>query len=167
MAKAMVKCLVCGQMFDRNSEPWIKQNRRYMHERCAGADDTQRKDKEELYTYIKHLFDVSEVPRKIILQINKMMRENENYTYSGIFKSLYYFYEVKGNNLEKANGGINIVPYIYEEARDYYYRIWDANQRNKAKILDQYRPQEIIIKIPPPEKRKYEKKKFSFLDEEE
>jgi hypothetical protein len=46
-----------------------------------------------------------------------------NYTYSGIHRSLEYFYEVKGNSLDKANGGIGIVPFVYQDAYNYYYSL--------------------------------------------
>ena len=167
MAKVMVKCPVCGQYFDRMSEPFVKEKRRYLHEACAQKKATVEKDKEDLYLYIQQLFDTQEVPVKVIQQINKLMKENKNYTYSGIFKSLYYFYTVKGNNVEKSNGGIGIVPYIYEEARNYYYNIWQANQKNSVKMLEQYKPKEVIIKIESPTREPHEKKMFSFLDEEE
>jgi hypothetical protein len=167
MAKAMVKCLVCGEYFDRNSEPFIQEGRRYLHASCAEKRIQIEKDKEDLYNYIKALFNVDSVPLKAEQQIKKMMKENKNYTYSGIFKSLYYFYDVKGNSLDRANGGIGIVPFVYEEAREYYYRIWQANQKNQVKILEQYRPQQIVIQIESPKKETRKKKQFSFLDKEE
>jgi hypothetical protein len=51
---------------------------------------------------------------------------NYNYTYSGILKALKYFYEIKGNSTEKANEGIGIVPYCYQDAYNYYFSIWVA-----------------------------------------
>jgi starvation-inducible outer membrane lipoprotein len=81
-------------------------------------------------------------------------------------KALAYFYEVKKNSTEKANGGIGIIPYVYNNAYNYYYNIWMANQTNNAKPIEQYQPQERVIKIPPPKRVEKKKKLFSFLDEE-
>lgn len=77
-----------------------------------------------------------------------------------------YFYDVKKNSTEKANGGIGIVPYVYQNAHEYYYKIWLANQQNKAKPVEQYQPQERVIVIPPPKRIEKKKKLFAFLDEE-
>ena len=48
-----------------------------------------------------------------------------------MLKALIYFYEVKGNSVEKANGGIGIIPWIYKDAYNYYYDLWMIKQRNK------------------------------------
>ena len=39
-----------------------------------------------------------------------------NFSYSGILRTLIYFYDIRGNTIEASNGGIGIVPYVYEEA---------------------------------------------------
>jgi hypothetical protein len=83
---------------------------------------------------------------------------------------LVYFYEIKGNSIEKANGGIGIVPYVYQNAFNYYYALWEAQQKieQKVPIIQEYVPKVVEIRIPNPE-RKVKKKRnlFSFLDEEE
>jgi hypothetical protein len=84
-----------------------------------------------------------------------------------MLKSLKYFYEVKKNDVSKAKGGIGIIPYIYQDAWNYYYHIWVANQSNQAKPVEQYQPQERVIKIPIPKRVEKKKKLFSFLEEEE
>ena len=75
----------------------------------------ENKDREELYDYIMKLFNISFVDPKIQKQIKKYIEEN-NYTYSGIKKALVYFFDIKGNSVEKANSGIGIVPYVYTQA---------------------------------------------------
>lgn len=44
-------------------------------------------------------------------------------TYKGIYLSLKYWYDVKKNGIERSNGGIGIVPYIYKEASAYWKQI--------------------------------------------
>jgi hypothetical protein len=58
------------------------------------------------------------------------------------------------------------VGYLYQEAFRYNYNIWLSQQKNEDKIIDEYKPKEIKIIIPIPERRPMIKKKFSFLDEE-
>ena len=126
----------------------------------------ENKDREELYDYIMKLFNISFVDPKIQKQIKKYIEEN-NYTYSGIKKALVYFFEIKGNSVEKANGGIGIVPYVYTQAYNYYYSLWLAQQKNEDKVVQEYIPKVKEIVIPIPEKNPRKRKLFSFLDDEE
>ena len=121
-------------------------------------------DKMQLEQYIIQLFHSDYVDPRIQKQIKSYI-ENYNFTYSGILKSLVYFYDVKKNPIEKANDGIGIVPWIYKQAFDYYYAIWLAQQKNEDKILEDYVPEEIEIVIPRPKPKPYRKHLFTFLDE--
>ena len=166
-----VKCYYCGQVFDRDKVPFIQvSKRRYAHKECSMSEDEKKlqenKDREELYDYIMKLFNISFVDPKIQKQIKKYIEEN-NYTYSGIKKALVYFFEIKGNSVEKANGGIGIVPYVYTQAYNYYYSLWLAQQKNEDKVVQEYIPKVKEIVIPIPEKNPRKRKLFSFLDDEE
>ena len=97
----------------------------------------------------------------------KKYREEYNYTYSGIHKALIYFFEIKGNSIEKANGNIGIVPYVYKDAFNYYYSIWEANQKNGTKKIEDYLQEEHVITIQSPQRKIKQRKLFTFLDEEE
>lgn len=77
-----------------------------------------------------------------------------------------YWFEVKHNDISKANGGIGIVPYIYNDAKNYYYAIWLAQEQNKNKIETIGRPKEREVRIRRPERRVKRLRKFGFLDEE-
>ena len=116
------------------------------------------------------LFNTDYVYARIQKQIKEFM-DKYGYTYSGIHKALIYYYEVKGNSIEKANGGIGIIPYIYQNAFNYYYSIWEAQQKQEnisdAKSLEAYIPKVIKITIPVPQRQERTRKLFSFLDEEE
>lgn len=171
MAKHLVKCFFCGQTFDANVEPYIMVNsRRYAHENCFNKNQEEKtqeeKDKESLEAYIKQLFNINSINTKIKKQIKKYIEE-DNFTYSGIRRSLVYFYEIKQNSIEKANGGIGIVPWVYEEAKRYYYNQWLLSQKNADKDIQAYTPKvkEIIIK--PPKREPKKRRIFMFLDEEE
>lgn len=145
-------------------------SRRYAHISCAEKQQKEKTkeelDKEELENYIKQLFGITQLTPKIKKQITKYIKE-ENYSYSGIRRSLVYFYEIKHNSLEKSNDGIGIVPWVYSDAYNYYYNLWLAQQKNQDKNIDDYKPKEIVITIPPPERKIKKKTLFSFLDKEE
>lgn len=98
--------------------------------------------------------------------MNDYIREYQ-YTYSGMLKALVYFYEVKGNNKNKANGGIGIIPFIYKDAYNYYYNLWMIQQSNKDKNIIDYVPKLKEIKIPIPKKEPRKRSVFTFLDEQE
>ena len=121
-------------------------------------------DKMQLDQYIMNLFNTEYVDPKIQKQIKNFI-ENYNYTYSGILKSLVYFYDVQKNPVEKSNDGIGIVPWIYKKAFDYYYAIWLAQQKNENKKIEDYIPEETEIVIPRPKPKPYKKHLFSFLDD--
>ena len=170
MAKHIVKCAICNKAFDANMVPYVKVNsKRYAHKTCSISKEEQlaqlEKDKKALEYYIKKLFNINYVDARIHKQIKQYVEEN-NYTYSGIHKSLTYFYEVKGNSIEKANGGIGIVPYVYQQAYRYYYALWEAQQKNENKIVEEYIPTVKEIVIPVPQRKIKKRKLFTFLDEE-
>ena len=108
-----VTCSICKKRFDRDKYPAVLvSSRRYAHAICAGTlskEEAQKeKDREELEQYIIKLFKLEHMDGKITLQIKKYLQEYPDYTYSGIRRSLEYFYEVKKNPIEKANNGIGM-----------------------------------------------------------
>lgn len=166
----VVTCIYCKQRFDRDKVPFIQvANRRYAHPECAMSEDQKKvqeeKDKEALSAYINTLFKTSYVDARIQKQIKQYIDEY-NFTYSGIHKALIYFYDIKGNSIEKANGGIGIVPYIYQDAYKYYYSLWQAQQKNENKVIEEYRPTVKEIVIPRPQRKVKKRDLFTFLDKE-
>ena len=166
-----VKCAKCGQTFNRDKCPAILVGaRRYAHQDCASENDEklskELQDKKELEEYIIHLLKIPKIDARIQKQIKKYVDEY-NYTYSGMKKALIYFYEVQGHSIEKANGGVGIIPYIYTQAFNYYYALWEAQQKNVNKDVEAYIPKVRVIHIKEPQIKIKKRKMFSFLDEEE
>jgi hypothetical protein len=131
MAKAMVKCGKCGQIFDRNSPeiPNEKIKNRYFH--------------------------IEKLTPKINMQIKKYMKEY-GYSYEGIEYCVRYFFIIKENSIDKAQGGIGIVPYIYEEAKQYYLSQQAIEQKAEKldNILNLITHKTIQIKLPKPKPAK-------------
>lgn len=123
-------------------------------------------DKEALEEYIMKLFNDSYINPRIRKQI-KQYKDEYNFTYSGIHKALVYFYDVKGNSIEKAKGGIGIVPFIYQDAYNYYFSLWQAQQKNENKVIEMYIPTIKEVVVPVPQRKLRKRKLFTFLDEEE
>ncbi len=152
------KCVYCQNIFDRDKLPFVQiSERRYAHKECADKIQSQKtqdeKDYDALADYIEKLFGVGYISAKIAKQI-KDMRTTYGYTYSGMLGTLMYWYEVRGGVLEKANGGVGIVPYKYDEAKEYYLKIQQANQINANIKGFKTKVTEITIEPPKPEERK-------------
>lgn len=166
----IVKCPICGKDFDRDKIPNRQMGRRYAHIECWARKESMKtqdeKDRESLEEYIMNLFGLNVISPKIKKQIDTYHNEY-NYTYTGIKKALIYQFEVKKGDLKQANGGIGIVPYVYDQARNYYYQIWLAQQRNENKVLIDYIPKVVKICIDNPQRQPKKRDLFSFLDEEE
>lgn len=163
-----VTCKYCKKIFNKNQEEYVQlSNSIYAHLSCSELEAKREKtDAEKLDDYIMNLFNYDYVPPRAKKQINQFIQEY-NYTYSGILRTLVYFYEIKGGDREAAHDGIGIVPFVYQDAYNYYYALWLANQRNEDKDLSTYKPKTIEIKIVSPEREPLKKKRFSFLDEDE
>lgn len=171
MAKHLVKCPICNQQFDANTTPYVMVNsRRYAHRACAEAAEQNKtkeeKDKKQLEEYIKNLFGISSITPKIRKQMDTFHKDN-NYSYSGMYKSLKYHYEIKRGSIEKANGGIGIIPYIWNDALVYWRALWEAQQQNKDVEIARFilPSREVRIKNPEREPMKHTRKLFTFLDE--
>ena len=181
MKKHIVKCPYCNKEFDTIQEEFVQLGRRYAHKSCfdnAGGASPYKKDSKpikkkaapaadsdlkELKEYINELYGNSANWAMITKQIKTFQKEY-NYTYSGMLKTLKYFYEIKGGSKEKSNGTIGILPYIYQEAFQYYYGIYQAQQINSHKEIKKSIKN---VTIKPPFVERIKKKYFKFLEEED
>ena len=169
-----VSCIYCKKTFNKSEEPFkLFSNGKYAHQSCFELEQSRElTEQEKLERYIMDLFKSDYVYAKIQKQIKDYVT-NHGYTYSGIHKALVYYYEVKGNKFDegKAQGGIGIVPYVYQHAYNYYYAIWEAQQKQEnisdAASVEQYIPKVIEVKIPVPKRQERKRNLFTFLDEEE
>lgn len=184
-----VICAICQERFNRDRIQAIKISaRRYAHAQCAEDSGTkgelmpvlpqkekkktEEKEKKEvkqdedlvkLNEYVFKLFGKDTNWARVKQQI-KEYTEKYHYSYSGILKSLVYFYDVKKNSITKANNSIGIVPFVYQDAFNYYYALWQAQEINKTKnITITPRVKEVTIKPPIVNK----KLRLFFNDEED
>lgn len=166
-------CAICNEKFDRNKIQAVRHGaRRYAHYTCkpngelVPLEEPKDPDLVKLEEYIKQLLNDTYVHPRVKKQINEF-KEQYNYSYSGILKSLIYFYEVKGNKKDKLEQfGIAIVPYVYKDAYNYYYDLFLAQSRNQTKDIATFtsKIKEITIKVP---EIKIKKKFFNLDDEKE
>ena len=99
-------------------------------------------------------------------QINEYTSQM-GFTLSGIRSTLYYYFDILNNKPLLSNPTIGIVPYVYPQAKDYYFKIYQAKQLNENKEIKDYKPKEISVTIRAPERQPLRKRElFTFLDEE-
>lgn len=171
MAKLpQVKCLYCGISFSRENTEYEQVGRRYAHKGCHEVylknQTKEEKDKQEFYAYLKQLF--GQYNYTLVKRTAERFEKENDYTYEGMRKALYYFYEVKKNSTDKANGNIGIIPWVYNEANNYFATIENANKINSEKVITPNFNTERVIKIPVPKADKPKKRKFfNFLNKGE
>ena len=177
-------CSVCGKKFDRDIVQAVKSGaRRYAHQTCMPDGEivplpppaekkkvVKKESKEdpemrELKDTIKDIFGDKANWAMCIKQIKTYTASPYSYSLSGIRKSLIYFYQVKNHPIEKANGNIAIVPYIYTEAYDYYYQLFLLENQFENKEIIEKEEREIVI--PPPKPRRKFKLFKLWSDEED
>ena len=132
-----VKCTVCGQTFDRDKIQAVKVSaRRYAHYSCKPDGELVPlanpvdEDLLKLEAYIEKLLGSNYNHAKVKKQI-KDFKKDYDYSYSGMLKTLIWFYDIKGNPKDKANGGIGIIPFVYKDACNYYYSLYLAQIANE------------------------------------
>ena len=175
-----VMCRECRKRFDKTklqeNIDWVMPSKNYYyHKDCYDLWVTKRKNKKDITEqkqdeeYIRDIFDylardlkVSFDGEKVGSQIKNFIKQGKNA--KGILFSLIYFYDVQKGDWNNSKGGIGIVPYIYDDAREY----WRSQRTKQYDILEQIEKQmrerrereTITIK-----KKKTSKRWVSHLDE--
>ena len=158
-----VMCAFCYKPLKRSSVDCKEISPgRYMHLACYEQDKAKEKTPEEkLMDFLMAQCKYEFVPPSIRKQINKMVEQN-GFSYSGIHGTLKYWYVIKGNKIDRENP-VGIVPYIYDQAREFYKQKAQIAQANK-KIQALNKVEYITIQRPILKPKK--DNNFSFLDEE-
>lgn len=169
-----VICSICGKRFDRDREQSVKTGaRRYAHYECNPTGeliplpekiDDSNSDLAKLKNYINNKYG-NKAKWPLIMKQIKDFTQNKNYTLSGILKSLIWFYDIKGNSVEGSNGGIGICEFCYQDAFNYYYNLFLAQNQNENKNIQEITNKVKEITIPLPKINL--PKRFFNLDDEE
>ncbi len=115
-----VKCPLCNKLNDKENTTTIS-NRYYCVECAEKKEKEMARNKDgwdELFNYICELYNINTLTGLMFKQI-KEFRENYNYTNTGMFLTLKYYYETLENEV-KDNTGLGIIVYYYEQAKQHY-----------------------------------------------
>ena len=176
----IVHCKFCNAAFDRDllveDIDWVQpSNRQYYHKACfdnwvnmQGQLDKEMSDNgwlEALKYYLGHEIKVSINYGKLISQWNNFLKQKK--TAKGIYFAVRYFYDCTDGDKTKAQGGIGIVPFIYQESCNYWQEKFVHDMTIIEKIERQARAQAMrginVVKQTKPETVK--KKKPISLDD--
>ena len=109
-------------------------------------------ERKELLAYLKGLLQTEEINAKV-LHLLQTYRNKYKWSDLNIKKALVWFYELKtesDNNAYKKKlypDKVGILPYIYDEAMEYYQMIEEAEETNKDVNISQlYQSKKVKIK---------------------
>lgn len=139
----IVKCRICHIALDTDKEPWVMPSKNfYYHAQCYEDFGKMKGSvKEGNLTieldnskWLDLLYDYLKKDLKMPLDWNKMKSQWDNFlkkgmTAKGIYFTLRYFYDIANGDPSKSEGGIGIVPLIYNEGTSYW---GERNQRDKG-----------------------------------
>lgn len=131
--------------------------KKYLSEENLLLSKTLNDDRDALWYYIYRLFGQHSDDKPVSdWNVTQMMKfKNQGMTYKGQLLTLKYFFEIKKSSIEKSNGSIGIIPWIYSEAAEYYAQkekeqkaISDAikAQLEKDRVEIKYNPSNYINK---------------------
>lgn len=125
----------------------------FCNEECYNLYINQPKDPQVVLTdyiqelYINNGYDRSKINWLLIIkQVKNLLKENKSWKHSGIKYTLWYMVEILEMNLFNGefNGSIlNLVPYYYNEAKDFCLEKHELDKRYKEVEFEE---EEVIIK---------------------
>lgn len=156
-------CRICKQRFDREktkeNEYWVKPSKNmYYHKECYDnwkAANTGIDAQMEDQKWLSYIWDFLSHDLKVPYDYQKCARQMINFnkkgkTYKGMFFTLKYFYEVRHGNWDKSEGGVGIIPYVYEESTEYWSNQYLRNKKIiegiEAQMESRAKRQEIVVR---------------------
>ena len=168
----LVECRQCHRKdIDRNADPngetWVMPSKNWFYHRSCyenwkhSTPETDEEYRKFIYDFIARDLKVPYNYHMCNAQINKFVKENK-FTIKGIFFTLKYFYQIKDGDWNKGNGGIGIVPFVYNEACAYWVeqeyktkgiteqitqQMREAARTEKKTVVQQKRKQRFVVDL--------------------
>ena len=109
----MPKCPHCNNEVKEEDAIYNTKTKRYYHEFCYN----ELLERKQLCDYICELFSYKKPSVRIYQQMTSY--HDKGVSYSDMLLALKYFYEIKKGDINKSQGGIGIIPYVLEEAKEF------------------------------------------------
>jgi hypothetical protein len=137
--KESVKCPHCEEQVIKADGIFDSISNKWYHPTCFKI----LSEKRELARYVCVLFKLKAPGPKVYNQMKTFY--NKGISYEEMLKVLKYHFEVKRGKVEKAMEGIGIIPYILEEAREYYGKLDYKSDKLADKLADNCENQQKVI----------------------
>lgn len=148
MATNKVTCRSCGGIIDKNKDfDWtMPKPRFYYHTDCYKQMQEENDCIQEIHLKAKEFLGSTYSKTKVTRQIKKYTEDGHSPL--EIYNALVYWYEIKKNSAEKANGGIGILEYIWDEVENYYTKKADIKKHNlEVNEKDLFEPKVFTFRI--------------------
>ena len=150
--KNIRKCYYCGGDVDISTEKFSKvHSNRYAHRECHIKNYTP--DEEyipKIYKYLESIhfnYNYAQCDKQRVNFIKTMGYSNEE-----IYLTLKYMYSIKKLSPERSEGRIGLVPYLKEEAIQYFHNIEKRQEEIGIAVEKQFEKGVKVIKVLAPEK---------------
>ena len=119
------KCALCGESFEKE-ELTLKSGKKYCANCLIIKEEESLKNKSDwdlLFEYICSIYKIK-VPTGMMFSQLKQYRQDYNYTNTGMYYTLKYFYEILESKVLE-DSGLGIIPYFYDKAKRHYNKVFD------------------------------------------
>ena len=109
----MPKCPHCNNEVKEEDAIYNTKTKRYYHEFCYN----ELLERKKLCDYVCELLNYKKLSVRIYQQMANYYERGVSYT--DMLLALKYFYEIKKRDINKSQGGIGIIPYVLDEAKEF------------------------------------------------
>lgn len=147
----MPECRICHVPIDKEKQnDWFMPSKNYYyHRECYNTWKAAPSSDEDwilmIYDFLARDLKVKYDYHMCQAQIQKFWKDKK-INPKGVYFTLKYFYEIKGNDWNKGHGGIGIVPYVFADAKAYWIE-QEIKKRGFMKQLEQEAKVKTIIKL--------------------
>lgn len=135
---AALTCAHCGQVLIGNGRP--SKGKVYCpscFDKLVKEQEVFEAEKQDLCIYLRKLFGLTEVPAEVVHAIDRLYRDGRKL--KGMKATIYYYYEILGNDTYNVMLFSKIITEQYDNARMYLEKVRKIQQHNA----------EVDIKVPP------------------
>lgn len=154
-----VKCPRCSEYGDRENMVEVRTEKsvRWWHAECRKEHETHANQYKSLIEFVCQLFGVQTPPMNIVRQIQKYHTEY-GWSYLSIQIALEYFFVILDKPVGK-HKTIGIVPYIYDDAKDYFIKMRNIVSQKEITVDEE------TIKISTSQSKKKKRRKNINFDD--
>lgn len=109
-----------------------------------GLSDEEYNEKMLVVNYAKQLLEVETLPTSFFAILSNEMTKY-GYTYSGVYQTLKYLYDIKEREI--SDNILGLVPYYYDEAQAFFAEVQKVAEKNAEKnVNSMYKEKVVVIK---------------------